>query len=223
MDTKRCCHCQIDKPLEDFNRLTSSPDGHRKDCKTCVKNYRDQHKNRQSLYMKDYWQRTRDVQLAQKRKIYLASDTHEHRLPEVERFWAHVDPTETSTGCLLWIGSCNPDGYGTFHRKPYVSAHRFAWILHYGPIPEGLSVLHRCDTPPCVNVKHLFLGTQGQNMADAAQKDRRPIKVTRSQVATIRTLQGIKSAKEVAEIFDISPGHVYDIWHNRRRKTYNNQ
>lgn len=219
MDTKRCCHCHIDKPLTEFNRSKQTPDGLRRDCKACLREYRAGTKDRQAMYIHTYREINRDVLVARAREKYFASDAHEHRLPEVERFWAHVATTETSAGCLLWIGSCNPDGYGTFHRKPYVSAHRFAWSLHYGPIPDGLSVLHRCDTPPCVNVKHLFLGTQGQNMVDAAQKDRRPVKVTRSQVATIRTLQGTKSAREVAEIFDISPGHVYDIWHNRRRKT----
>mgnify|MGYP001587001641 CR=1 FL=1 len=220
MDPKRCCHCRIKKPLDEFNLLTSSPDGHRRDCKACVKLYRDQHTDRQTTYMADYWQRTRDVQLAKKRENYFASDAHVHRLPEVERFWAHVAPAETPTGCLLWIGSCNPDGYGTFHRKPYVSAHRFAWAVAYGTIPDGLSVLHRCDTPPCVNVNHLFLGTQGDNMTDAAQKGRKAIKITASQVHTIRTLQQTHTASAVAQMFNISPGHVYDIWHNRRRKSY---
>jgi hypothetical protein len=45
-------------------------------------------------------------------------------------------------------------------------------MLAHGPIPPGLQVLHRCDIPPCVNAAHLFLGTQADNIKDAAAKQR---------------------------------------------------
>lgn len=51
-------------------------------------------------------------------------------------------------------------------------AHRVAWLMAKGPIPDGLGVLHRCDNPPCVNVDHLFLGTVGDNNADRDRKGR---------------------------------------------------
>jgi len=50
------------------------------------------------------------------------------------------------------------------------SAHRVAWELEHGPIPEGMCVLHQCDTPRCV--RHLFLGTKLQNIRDMIAKGR---------------------------------------------------
>jgi predicted DNA-binding protein (UPF0251 family) len=51
-------------------------------------------------------------------------------------------------------------------------AHRVAWELAYGPIPEGMCVLHRCDRTTCVRPEHLFLGTQQDNIADMNAKGR---------------------------------------------------
>ncbi len=172
MPTKRCCHCHEVKPLSAFNRLASSSDGYRRDCKACIKDYRERTRERQAVYMRQYWRDNGVALRAQKREHYYASDTHIHRLPEVERFWAHVDMSQAPEACWLWVGSTNPDGYGTFHRKPHVSAHRFAWEIHNGPIPPGLSILHTCDVRACVRPVHLFLGTQKDNMQDAAAKGR---------------------------------------------------
>lgn len=71
--------------------------------------------------------------------------------------------------CVLWAGTTDRDGYGIdgSHR-----AHRKAYAAVHGPIPEGLHVLHTCDTPGCVNVDHLWLGTNLDNIADKVAKGR---------------------------------------------------
>lgn len=88
------------------------------------------------------------------------------------RFW---DKVAIDRGCWLWTAGTR-HGYGAISEggrgSPMIMAHRFSWEFHFGPIPDGLGVLHKCDNPPCVNPAHLFLGTQGDNMRDKAVKGR---------------------------------------------------
>ena len=88
-----------------------------------------------------------------------------------DRFWSKVD---TSGECWTWTADLDDHGYGRLGigRKRIEPAHRVAWTLANGPIPEGLRVLHHCDNPPCVRPDHLFLGTQADNMADMMAKGR---------------------------------------------------
>lgn len=76
--------------------------------------------------------------------------------------------------CLIWTGVLNkPGGYGQITiAGRRVRVHRLVWESEHGPITDGLSVLHRCDTPACVRVEHLFLGTQADNIRDAISKGR---------------------------------------------------
>lgn len=87
---------------------------------------------------------------------------------ETARFWAKVDrrgPDE----CWLWIGAKKGHGYGRFkHRR----AHRVSFELHHRLLALGECVLHRCDVPSCCNPKHLWAGSQQENMADMLKKGR---------------------------------------------------
>lgn len=75
--------------------------------------------------------------------------------------------------CLAWTGCVDRDGYGeTGGALGERKAHRTAWVLAHGPIPDGMSVLHRCDNPPCCAAAHLFLGTPKDNMRDRHAKGR---------------------------------------------------
>lgn len=87
---------------------------------------------------------------------------------DIARFWSKVDK---SGPCWLWMG-CLVKGYGQFRCQGHtLYAHRVAWELTHGPIPDGMFVLHNCpiaDNPSCV--LHLWLGTNIDNAQDAAKK-----------------------------------------------------
>lgn len=103
-------------------------------------------------------------------------------IPLAERFWDLVDqesgPVHSEHGrCWIWTGAkatkAGRQTYGNVVVTPgkWTKAHRAAWELTHGPT-DGLFVLHRCDTPLCVNPAHLFLGTHADNMQDMLAKGR---------------------------------------------------
>lgn len=125
--------------------------------------------------------------------------------PVADRFWAKVD-RKTPEECWLWLGSRTPKRYGTLSVAGKMrSAHRVSWELHNGPVTEGLWVLHKCDTPSCVNPAHLYLGDHRTNMDDMARKGRQGLKLTPDQVRTIyrRAWAGGELQADIAKDFGV--------------------
>lgn len=99
---------------------------------------------------------------------------------DVERFWKRVRKDGPIPAhrpelgpCWIWTGGKISAGYGTLciDGVPHY-AHRLSWEIHFGPIPDGLWVLHHCDRPQCCSPLHLHTGTHTDNMRDCAAKGR---------------------------------------------------
>lgn len=131
-------------------------------------------------------------------------------------YWMKVDKRGPDE-CWPWTGRKDKSGYGRFDRKgPRVYAHRIAWTLANGPVPEGKDILHQCDNRWCCNPAHYFLGTQEDNNADAFKKRRhawgersRHAKLTAEQVKQIRASSGRKT--DLAEQYGVKIGTIYAI------------
>lgn len=149
----------------------------------------------------------------------------------MDRFWAKVDRSGGPESCWLWTAGMRVRNYGGFRigRKWHL-AHRIAWELTHGSIPEGLCVCHHCDNPTCCNPSHLFLGTIAENMKDRNTKGRCGAsgppgelngcaKLTEQQVSEIRRLvaEGY-TQRSVAHQFGISYAQVSRIHLNQRWK-----
>lgn len=84
--------------------------------------------------------------------------------------WCAPDPT---SGCWIWMRAIGTSGYGiAYQNGRQIRAHRLAYQLVHGPIPDGLYALHRCDVRACCNPTHLFLGTLQDNHDDMHRKGR---------------------------------------------------
>lgn len=133
---------------------------------------------------------------------------------EQERFWSKM-VILGADDCWVWQRARDPKGYGRYGvGKKMCFAHRHAYALTFGPIPEGLCCLHKCDNPPCCNPSHLFLGTQADNMRDMFAKNRHPpvqgerhprAKLTDANVVEIRRLYatGLYIQQELADKYGV--------------------
>lgn len=133
---------------------------------------------------------------------------------------------ETDSGCWEFIGGRIPDGYGMLKVDgEQRRAHRVAYELWCGPIPEGLNVLHKCDNRACCNPVHLFLGTQQDNIADMVAKGRQRFgvnpalgvlngrsRLSEDEVRSIRQYLDLGlSERQVANKFYVSRGAIRNI------------
>lgn len=124
-----------------------------------------------------------------------------------DRFLRKVKPVES--GCHEWQSTLSKQGYGKFwFDGVQVPAHRMAYQLFAGEIPEGMMVCHRCDNPKCVNPEHLFIGTQQDNVRDMWAKGRgigRRV-LTNAHVKAIQALlaDGRISQQRIASVVGIS-------------------
>lgn len=141
----------------------------------------------------------------------------------VGAFWGRVNKTAS---CWLYTGGKKHNGYGLLNIKGrMIQAHRFSYELANGPIPEGQYVLHKCDTPACVNPGHLFLGTQTDNMVDKIAKGRvlrgeRCVrsKLTEAQARKIKSLAWQVPSPLLAKEYGVGPGTIRAIWKGRSWK-----
>lgn len=141
---------------------------------------------------------------------------------QARRFWDRVRKTGS---CWIWEGHISPSGHGTVEfNGQHTGAHRMAWRLLKGPIPDGLNVLHHCpikDNPACVNPDHLYLGTIADNNRDAwTRGQQRPncgekqggAKLTSKDVLWIRcNCPHRVSIKEAACQFNVAPQTIYYV------------
>lgn len=146
-----------------------------------------------------------------------------------ERFEAKFIP-EPNSGCWLWTAAVNRGGYGsigTGRKAQTMLAHRAAYELYCAPVPADMDVLHKCDTPACVNPAHLRLGTAADNVRDMVQKGRgktRDQRGTKHHNARLKEddILFIRSSPEPREVlairFGCSEQHIANIRNRQKWK-----
>ncbi len=147
-----------------------------------------------------------------------------------DRFLDKVDK-DTSTGCWEWTGATTRGGYGHIRRKvghkewKMVKAHRVSYELYKGSIGD-FHVCHTCDTPKCVNPKHLFLGTNKDNTQDKMSKGRHNYgRNSKQKLLSLEIANSIRKEKgtmqQIAEKYNTSASQVCRIKNNQIWKGIN--
>lgn len=129
----------------------------------------------------------------------------------------------TECGCLIWLGGISKHGYGKIRFGDNVLfSNRASWIAHFGEIPNGLHVLHKCDIRCCIEPTHLFLGTNADNVRDKTLKLRTPhgynhhkAKVDEAEVLNIKNSN--ETLEKLASIYDMSISGIWNIKQGNRR------
>lgn len=149
----------------------------------------------------------------------LADSTRRLTFDEVHgRLLARCIP-EPNSGCLLWEGGRRAGRYGQISLSgKSVATHRVAWQAVHGPISAGLHIPHHCDVQLCCNPEHLYIGTNDENHADKALKDRGKKKLTHQKAKEIHAMvaSGMSHTK-VAAVFGVNQSTVTRIIRGDRR------
>lgn len=126
--------------------------------------------------------------------------------------------------CWLWTGS-KSGGYGNFaFNGKTVKAHRYSYIITYGSIPDGMEICHTCDTPACVNPRHLWAGTHGDNVRDCISKGRGNKSYGKAHSKAIMTEQDVReirasgrSLAALGRLYETTPENISAI---QKRRTW---
>jgi len=138
-------------------------------------------------------------------------------------FWANVTKGNTEDDCWKWKGAKSDGGYGNItirlaNKRQTYHAHRVSYAIHFGNFPEHLHVLHHCDNPECPNPKHLFLGTNLDNVADRQNKGRtiRPSNALPDKtVLYILSQRSRRVSSSLATELNVSIICIQNIWNRR--------
>lgn len=145
-----------------------------------------------------------------------------------ERFFNSIEKEQKINGCWLWTKAIGKNGYGVLNIKGILFyAHRYSWELNYGKIPKNMFICHKCDVRNCVNPKHLFLGTNHDNVKDMIRKGRNnspkgsnspKAKLTEEDVIKIKNLLKTEKTADLAKLFNIGKRQIIYIKNNQSWK-----
>ncbi len=149
-------------------------------------------------------------------------------MSQIDRMMGRRAPADEN-GCVRWLGSTRPTGYGNISWKGRnVNAHRAFWELYNNAtVPAGMVVRHTCDNPWCVSASHLVIGTPKQNTEDILSRGRwgfpratgerhHKARLTEPQVLEIRAVNG-KTNRQIADAYGVSQSAIAHI---RARHTW---
>jgi hypothetical protein len=134
--------------------------------------------------------------------------------------------------CLIWKNGKDPDGYGvTSVKNKTRRVHKLVYEIYHGKVREGMCVCHTCDTPSCVNIKHLYQGTHKENVADRETRNRSNrrhgatsnlCRYDDETIASVRRMhaQG-HSNREISNITGLRIAYVWALVTGRKRRPRN--
>ena len=146
-----------------------------------------------------------------------------------------IERTDRTTECWLWTGHIDQKGYGrvsTGKRNSLKYAHRVSWEEANGrPVPDGMCVLHACDTPACIRPDHLWIGTKRENNLDRVAKGRSAkevpsrqgelnwaAKLSDADAREIRSMLGNTTQRHIASMYGVSQSVISNIATGRRKR-----